>query len=120
MVVVVLSGTLEVVCVVVVVVVAVVVVVGCVGCGGQGQVLMPGEGGPLTQLSQLRSHEDQISTKCVSIYLLGEGAAVVQLVAEGVEVCEPVALRPARALGLARARGARHLTRDQGVTRDQV
>ena len=62
MVVVVLSGTLEVVCVVVVV-----VVVGCVGCGGQGQVLMSGEGGPLTQLSQLRSHEDQISTNCVSI-----------------------------------------------------
>ena len=113
MVVVVLSGTLEVVCVVVVVVV---VVVGCVGCGGQGQLLMSGEGGPLTQVSQLRSHEDQISTNCVSIYryLLGEGAAVVQQVAEGVEVCEPVALRPARALGLARARGARHLPRDQG------
>ena len=67
MVVVVLRGTLEVVCVVVVVVV---VVVGCVGCGGQGQVLMSGEGGPLTQLSQLRSHEDQISTNCVSIYLV--------------------------------------------------
>ena len=65
MVVVVLRGTLEVVCVVVVVVL--VVVVGCVGCGGQGQVLMSGEGGPLTQLSQLRSHEDQISTNCVSI-----------------------------------------------------
>ena len=114
MVVVVLSGTLEVVCVVVVVVV--VVVVGCVGCGGQGQLLISGEGGPLTQVSQLRSHEDQISTNCVSIYryLLGEGAAVVQQVAEGVEVCEPVALRQVPALGLARARGARHLPRDQG------
>ena len=58
MVVVVLSGTLEVVCVV--------VVVGCVGCGGQGQLLISGEGGPLTQVSQLRSHEDQISV-CLSI-----------------------------------------------------
>ena len=47
-------------------------------------------------------------------YLLGEGAAVVQQVAEGVEVCEPVALRQVPALGLARARGARHLPRDQG------
>ena len=61
MVVVVLSGTLEVVCVVVV------VVVGCVGCGGQGQLLISGEGGPLTQVSQLRSHEDQISITCVCI-----------------------------------------------------
>ena len=66
MVVVVLSGTLEVVCVVVVVVV---VVVGCVGCGGQGQVLMSGEGGPLTQVSQLRSHEDQISMYKLCVYL---------------------------------------------------
>ena len=30
------------------------VVVGCVGCGGQGQESTSGEGGPLTQVSQLR------------------------------------------------------------------
>ena len=33
------------------------VVVGCVGCGGQGQESTPGEGGPLTQVSQLRYGE---------------------------------------------------------------
>ena len=30
------------------------VVVGCVGCGGQGQESTSGDGGPLTQVSQLR------------------------------------------------------------------
>ena len=78
-VVVVVKGTLEVVCVVVVVVlkgvlevvglgvvVVVVVVVGWVGWGGQGQVLRSGEVGPLTQPSQLQTTFDHHVTRHVT------------------------------------------------------
>ena len=76
-VVVVLKGTLEVVCVVVVVVlkgvlevvglgvvvVVEAVVVGWVGWGGQGQVLRSGEVGPLTQPSQLQTTSSRHRTR---------------------------------------------------------